>query len=245
MAAIQSAVPSALEPSAVGEWQDEQIGTLSGTDLSYGFAETTGSPANIPGGQHTPTLPGNPFSEGLDFIGEAVSPRYSPPMQTGIGPTIPYEASVQQAQVAHSEDTGTVKHNTGYMRPSPGNQYWMTQVKTPVQTTLKQYNPDGTQVMQPMGNSQVAQNLNWGDHENLNEGIGYYIQESDRPFYNTLAATAAVQQVGNTGYQMPYGGVETQGYNDGGSPTAYTAAPDPYVAPSATGAEAPPMGMGF
>lgn len=245
MAAIPSAIPSAIEPSAASQWQNEQIGTLSGTDLSYGFAETMGSPANIPGGQVSPTLPGNPFAENLDFIGEAIGPRYSPPMVTGVGPTIPYEASVPQAQVAHSEDTGTVKNNAPYMTPSPGNQYWLTDVKTPVQTTLKQYNPDGTQVMQPMGNSQVGQVKSWGDHENLNVGIGYYIQESDRPFYNTLAATPPVQQIGNTGYQMPYGGIETQGYNDGGNPTAYAPAPDPYVAPSATGAEAPPMNVGF
>src|ERR1700684_3588696 len=121
--AVQSAVPSAV-PSAAGVWQDEQIGTLTGTDATYGFSTTTGSPANIPGGQQLPTLPGNPFGEDLDFIGEAVSNRVSLPMETGIGPSIPYEASVPQAQVAHAIDTGTVKRNADYMDPHAPNQYF-------------------------------------------------------------------------------------------------------------------------
>lgn len=242
MAAIPSAVPSALEPSAIGEWQDEQIGTLSGTDSSYGFAETTGSAANIPGGQHMPALPGNPFGEDLDFIGEAVSPYYSPPMETGIGPSIPYEASVTQAQVAHSVSNSQVI-DTPVL--TPPNQYFVTDVKTAAQAPVTTINPQGMNDYVVPGVATFGQNIRSGDHTPLNVGLGYYIQESDRPFYNTLAATAAVQQVGTTGYQMPYGGVETQGYNDGGTPTVYNAAPDPYVAPAAAGAEAPPMGAGF
>jgi hypothetical protein len=244
MAAIPSAVPSAVEPSAAGEWQNEQLGTLSGTDASYGFAETTGSPANIPGGQVSPTLPGNPFSEQLDFIGEAVSPNYSPPMVTGAGPSIPYEASVPQAQAAHGIVNGR-QAQRDFGDPHAPNQYWMTQVKTAAQAPVTSINPQGMNDYVVPGVATFGQVIQSGDHTNLNTGIGYYLQESDRPFYNTLAATAPVQEIGTTGYQMPYGGVESQGYNDGGIPTVYSGTPDPYVAPSADGAEAPPLDGGW
>lgn len=193
MAAIASAIPSAVnsavEPASAG--LNQQIGSLAGTDASYGFPETLGSPANIPGSLGVPTLPGNPFAEQLDFIGEAVSQYHSEPMMTGIGPSIPYEASVPQAQVAHGNDDGSSARNLSFPKP-PANQYFTTVVKTPVYENSTTFNPDGTLAYRPMGNSQVGTNILTGDHTNLNVGLGYYIQESDRPFYNTLAAVAPV-----------------------------------------------------
>jgi|ERR1035441_714156 hypothetical protein len=240
MPAIPRAIPSAVEPVSAG--LNQQIGTESGTDASYGFAETTGSPANIPGGQVSPTLPGNPFAEYLDFIGEAASEYHSEPMRTGIGPTIPYEASVPQAQVAHGEDDGSSARNLHFPKP-PKNQYFTDVVKTPVYENSTTYNPDGSLAYRPMGNSQVGTNILTGDHTNLNVGLGYYIQESDRPFYNTLAAVAPV--LGPAINPFTPGGQEVQGWNDGGIPSQYAGTPDPYVAPSASGTEAPALGIGF
>ena len=94
-----------------------------------------------------------------------------------------------------------------------------------------------------MGNSQVGTNILTGDHTNLNVGVGYYIQESDRPFYNTLAAVAPVLNPAMNPFTP--GGQEVQGYNDGGVPSQYSGTPDPYVAPNPSGAEAAPMGLGI
>jgi hypothetical protein len=244
MAAIPSAVPSALNPAVepVSAGLNQQIGSLSGTDASYGFPETLGSQANIPGGQLPPTLPGNPFAEQLDFIGEAVSQYHSEPMQTGIGPTIPYEASVPQAQVAHGENDGSPARNLHFPKP-PANQYWVTDVKTAAQAPVTAINPQGMNQYVTPGVATYGQNIQWGDHTNLNVGVGYYIQESDRPFYNTLAAVAPVLDPAMNPFTP--GGQEVQGYNDGGIPSQYSGTPDPYVAPSPSGTEAPALGVGF
>lgn len=246
MAAINSAVAPAVMPGGWSGRQQQQIGELSGTDASYGFNETLAAAASIPGGQSEPTPAANPLvSTEMDFLGEAMASQYSPPAVTGPGPSIPYEASVQQAQVAHGIDDGTVAKNAPYATPSPGNKYFTTVVKTAAQAPTTAIDPQGMNVYTTPGVATYGQVIRTGDHANLNDGIGYYLQEGDRAFFNTLAATAPVQEVGTTGYQIPYGGVEQQGYNDGGIPTVYAAPPDPYVSPTAVGTEAPPMGGGW
>src|SRR6185437_2391869 len=252
MAAVPSAVQSALAPTWSPRQNAAQVVGHQGRDLSE-----MGVPEHLPqyapdGGQSMPTdVYPNPFTEHLDFIGHEYSGTPIDQTRTAPydidsrlaysadGPSIPY-TTFPYATEAHSQDAGGPrawrKNNRADIGdPSLNDWQAVNSDYTSDRTAPIGYNAE-------MPGQFVGHNLQWTDNRNL----GYtYVGYDERPLYNTLAAVAPDLDEARGLYQPDgsYAGQATI-YNDGGIPPAYQSPPDPPTGGTPDN-EANAMGFGF
>lgn len=88
------------------------------------------------------------------------------------------------------------------------------------------FSPNGEMVETP--GTREAPGFNNYNDQDINVGIGYYVQEDERPLYNQLAQVPA-EYDGPGGLYQPDNRYSSWVYNDGGIPPAYVTPPDPPV----------------
>jgi len=85
------------------------------------------------------------------------------------------------------------------------------------------FSPNGQMVELP--GSREANVMNYYNDANVDEGIGYYVQETERPFYSQIAQVPG-EYDGPGGQDQPDNRYSAWVYNDGGIPEAYVAPSD-------------------
>jgi hypothetical protein len=88
------------------------------------------------------------------------------------------------------------------------------------------FSPNGQMIETP--GSRDANVLNWFNDQDIDVGIGYYIQEDERPLYRQLAQVPG-EYDGPGGLYQPDDRHSDLYYNDAGIPNAWVSPPDPPV----------------
>jgi hypothetical protein len=217
---------------------DQSIGTLGRS------ASEVGQPQVIPqyDQSHSPGLPAgtgmaDPITSAMPFLYPTMQgDLYTEPNSAGLG-------DMWAEPSAHSQDLGASAYYHENFQPNIGAP-WSANTKTQSTDWVKTYTPDGKLVS--TDGPRTANDVQVGNHANINQGIGYYTGFNERPFYNTLAEVAPNADPSSGGIFYPdatYMG-QTTVYNDGGIATTYNSPPDPAMNPDPP-ASAPPMGEAF
>lgn len=228
MAALQPALQPAL---SFGQDNGAQQVGMEGRDKS-----DVGAPAVEPTWNEGPLLQSfvpdttPAIYSGLDYIdqysAEGVSVDRTPfPYNQG-DPDRPADLSddysIQTAEAGHDYDQGAPAANRFVGNPDIGKPVLQ---QYEIQSTERQpvFSPNGQMVEVP--GSRIAKVLNWFSNQNINTGIGYYIQEDERPLYRQLAQVPA-QYDGPGGLYQPDTRYSDTIYNDPGIPDAWVSPPD-------------------
>jgi hypothetical protein len=232
MAALQPALQPALSGSPYSLGQDtgaQQIG-MEARDSS-----DIGIPAVDPNWGTGPLLQAPAFnaapieSTGLDYLGPEYQGNY--PDQT----PWPY----YQGDPDRPSNGATAEHGADWDLGAPAalRQYSNPDIGKPeireffTQSTEQQPLYDDVGYMTEVPGSRTAPSLDWQNDQDINVGIGYYVQETERPFYNQIAEVPA-EYDGPAGLYQPDNRYSSWIYNDGGIPSSFTTPPDPPVNPA-------------
>jgi hypothetical protein len=232
MAALQPAVQPALSGSAWSLGQNDgaqQIGTegRNASDVGIPYADPNYGTGPL---LQAPVFPAAAIeSSGIDYLGVEYQGQYAD--QT----PWPY----YQGDPDRPANGATAEHGADWDSGNPAAIRWTgnPDIGQPViqefgtQSTDQQplFSPNGQMV--ELAGSRSAPNMNWFNNDNVNQGIGYYIQESERPFYNQIAEVPG--EFGAPGGQdQPDARYSAWLYNDGGIPPSFTTPPDAPVNPN-------------
>jgi hypothetical protein len=260
-AALAPAVQPAVSDSwAIGQDVGQQIGTEGRDADDIGIAEVLPQPwddgplltSPVPSGNASAIETTSLGYLGPDYAGVPVD--MTPWPYYGGDPEYSENVNHVTQDVDHTGyDTGTavtVAHDWDLGAPAALRAWGHPDTGDPVfqeyqmQSTDRQpvFSPNGMMVELP--GSRNANVLNWYNNEDINTGIGYYTQETERAFYNTLAEVPG-EYDGPGGQFDPDDRYSDIVYNDGGIPEAYVTSPDAPVAPVLSPAAPVIQDMGY
>ena len=243
-----TALTPAVQPavSSGNSVMGQEIGQ-EGRDLTdVGIPEVLPQPwetgAILPGSP-VPTGNAGPIeSSGIDYLGveyQGVPVDTTPWPDYAGDPDRP--ANGETAMLGHDWDQGAPAALRTVGDPDIGKPV-LQQFAT--QSTDRQpvYSANGEMVELP--GERTAPSANWFNNQNVNVGIGYYMQETERPFYNTPAEVPGAYD-GPGGQDQPDNRYSSWIYNDGGIPPAYVSPPDAPVAAAPVQVASVPDDLGY
>lgn len=244
-----TALTPAVQPALSGNGSiDQEIGT-EGRDLT-----DIGTPEVLPQPWETGAiLPGSPVpsgnagiieASGLDYLGveyQGVPTDHTPWPDHQGDPDRPVDGEGLTAMRGHDWDQGAPAKLRTVGDPDIGKPV-LQQFTTQATDRQPVYSPNGQMVELP--GDRAAPSFNRFNNANVNVGIGYYVQETERPFYNTPAEVPG-EYDGPGGQDQPDNRYSSWIYNDGGIPPAYVTPPDAPVAAAPVQVASVPDDLGY